>query len=203
MEVYNSSEKPPKLFPDMLYNSSYHCSVGLNQAVYCIGGMKCDNYTRTTNEVYRMNLNANVLNWAQVEPMTETRRFFGASIFGENIVVAGGSEGKSTLTSVEVYEVKQNKRRKISPMNECREDFALVADRNWGIFAIGGTSNSNQTLSSVERLDELDGNWRRIQPLNTPRYHLAAACCGEFIYAMGKNGKDSSQTVEKYDPTCN
>ena len=76
--------------------------------------------------------------WEQVAPMIEKRSSFGAAVVSNRLVVAGGSDGRSTLNSVELYDVEQYVWRKIFSMKDCRENHALVEEVDGALFAIGG-----------------------------------------------------------------
>ena len=169
---------------------SGHCSVQANGYMYCIGGW---NDGKTTNKVYRLNLNETTLQWEEVASMIEKRYNFGAAAYDGNIVVAGGSDGWSELNTVELHNVQANEWKKNSSMKQHRMNHAVMAVEGT-FFAIGGHRNR-----TAEQLDELNGEWKEIQSMNCKRENLAAVRYNGFIYAIGGLGKDAGRSVEKYD----
>ena len=65
------------------------------------------------------------------------------------------------------------------------------------IFVIGGYSNSSKGLKSMEMYDSRSNNWIEITSMNTERYLLAAAICGNSIFAIGGYDGIGLKTVEK------
>ena len=187
VEVYNVTGNSSMKYPDLPNKTSSHCSVKIDNFVFCIGG-KID--SKATNKVYRMNLNETTLEWKEVASMIEKRSDFGAAVYDGNIVVAGGHDGRFKLKTVELYNVQANNWRMISSMKQKRCDHAVVAIRG-AIFAVGG-----YLTNFVEQLDRLDGEWREIQSMNCFRAGFAAVYYNGFIYAIGGAGL---HTVEKYD----
>ena len=200
LEVYSTTGNCKKNFPDLPINLSFHCALNYSGGIYCLGGLANDDWTKVINKVYFMDLKATNLTWQQLAPMTTNRNSFGATIFNDNLVVAGGWNGNTRLETVELYKSQRNIWMKVSPMKHGRAEHALVAADDC-LFVVGGMDESMTTLSSVERLDELNGNWENVQPLNTARADFTAKFCKGFIYALG--GKNSisepEKTIEKYD----
>ena len=197
LEVYNSTGVPKQIYPDIPTISSHHCVLKDCGILYCIGGAVCNNWTKATNKVYAMDLNAAELRWKEKAGMSERRRSFGAALFDHNLVVAGGSNGESTLNTVEIYEVGNNRWSNIVPMNHYRLGFALVVAGD-KLFAIGGR-NDRERLSNAEMLNDLKGSWEDVRSMTMPRADFAAVCFDSCIYAIGGTRK-SKQSVEKYDP---
>ena len=197
-QIFNASVTKTK-FPDLPYDLSGHCAVVLHGCVYCIGGKEGAWFPNICNNVYRMNLKEANLRWEQVESMSEKRYSFGAAIFGNNFVAAGGSVGDDSTNSVELYESQRGEWKFISPMHQRKMGHALV-NAGGSLFAIGGFCNSEK-FSAVERLDDVEGEWKFVQSMHTARGKLAAVSCGGFIYAIGgsSNNHLSEKSVEKYD----
>ena len=197
-QIFSVSATKTK-FPDLPNDLSGHCAVVLHGCVYCIGGNE-GNWSRSVSDkVYRMNLKETNLRWQKVESMSTKRHLFGAAIFGDNFVAAGGSDGDRTTNSVELYKSQRGKWKFISPMHQGKMGHALV-NAGGSLFAIGGFCNSKK-LSAVEQLDDVEGEWKFVQSVHTARSKLAAVFCGGFIYAIGGSSKNhtSEKLVEKYD----
>ena len=188
-EVYNISGKPAVVYPDLPLEIYGHCSVKVNNFIFCIGGRM---YGKLTNKVYKLNLNEPTLSWKEIASMIETRCSHGAAAYDGNIVVAGGHNGLSELKTVELYNVEANKWKTISSMKQHRMGHAVVAIGET-FFAIGGKTNS------VERLNGLDREWAKAQSMNCKRAGLVAVHCNGFIYAIGGDHEQGRRSVEKYD----
>ena len=193
-EVYNIFGKSSVNYPDLPAMISRHCSVKVDNYIYCIGGKI---HGKPTNKVYRMNLNKTSLRWEEVASMMTKRMDFGAAAYDGNIVVAGGWAGQTGLNAVELYNVQTNKWKNISSMKQQRDDHAVVAVGET-FYAIGGDGNN-----SVEQLNGLNGEWKNVQPMNYSREKFAAVYCNGFIYAIGGDDEEDGLTVEKYDLTHN
>ena len=205
--VYDLNSETSLSYPDLPEKLQGHCSLMLNDYIYCIGGdNKNRPYSVRTNSVLRLNSKKQTSDWEQVAPMNKKRGFLGAAVYGDVIVVAGGEdENKILLVSTEVYQTSFNEWRIISALKQQRSSHALVSCDGY-LYAIGGWSGSN-FLSSVERLDDLKGEWINTKTMQTPRGAFAAVNCDGLVYAMGgrfSNQKSSTlKTVEKYDPSTN
>jgi len=207
LEVYSSLNKfksdylnIKKLkYLSLLYNLSEHCVLKLHGVVYCIGGVIDGDWENPTDRVFQLDLTQNVWQWNLQKPMLEKRRLFGATVFGESLVVAGGWNGSSRLNSVEVYDVKRYEWRRISSMKCHRNGHALVA-AGWSLYALGGWTERKNISFSVEKLDHIDANWTEVKSMIIPRTRFAAVQHNGFIYALGGQGELAAQTSEKYDP---
>jgi len=183
-----------------------HCSLLLNDFIYCIGGVTDNNFIRGTNTVWKLNLKLPNLCWKKAASMKRTRRSMGAAVFGDVIVVAGGTDkNDSLLASTEIFESLTNDWNYISSMKHKRSGHALVACGGY-LYALGGCGRGT-TWPSPERLENLKAKWVNIKPMQTRRKWLAAVNCGEVIYVIGgqseKNISSTLKTVEKYDVAAN
>ena len=205
--VYDLSPGSSADYPDLPEKHILgHCSLTLSNHIYCIGG----NLSNTSNligidSVWRLNTKKLTSGWEQVASMNAKRCTMGAAVYGDVIVVAGGSDENSyVIASTEVYQTSFNKWRTISPLKQQRHAHALVSCDGC-LYAIGGRNGN--CLASVERLDDLKGEWINIEPMQTPRNRVAAVNCDGVVYAIGgRSGGDSSttlKTVEKYDSSAN
>ena len=194
-------------YPDLPVKIQRHCSLTLNDYIYCIGG---DNelkiIAKGTDKVWKLNLKKQTSNWEQVASMNTKRYFMGAAVYSDAIVVAGGGDENSTpLASTEVYQRAFNTWQTTTSLKQRRYAHALVSCDGY-LYAIGGWDGNN-CLSSVERLGDLKGEWINIEPMQAPRYCFAAVNCDGVVYAIGgRSGDDistTSRTVEKYDPSAN
>ena len=190
-------------YPDLPVAVLNSKALWLNNYIYNIGGFS--EWIGTMNQVFQMNIKNDKQDWKQICPMREKRHLFGASVFKDCLVVAGGAESKSKNKSTsEFYFPAMNKWEQISPLNCPRAANELVTCSN-SLYALGG-SNEQQALSSMERLSNLDGKWKEVKSMNYPRTVFAAVSCQGSIYAIGGLCENTSgnlivlKSVEKYCP---
>ena len=202
-EIYNTMGNSKQKFPD-LPNPGY-AAIMLNDVVFSIGGWQkvAGEEKEAYINVYQMDTKAPTLKWEEAAPMVQKRRLFAATLFGKNLIVAGGRLDKETrMNSVELYEMQENRWRQISPMKQCRFGHALVANEK-SLYAIGGWDGENKMQSSVEQLDDIEGVWHDAPSMKTPRANLAAVSCGGFIYALGGCHGRALSSCEKFHPSNN
>jgi len=204
-EVYNlSGESINKHYPDLPDALSYHCTLKVDNTIYCIGGAIEGDYEESTN-IYRLNLKDAKLRWQKVASLAEKRSYFGAAVFKGCLVAAGGHNGKSKLKTIEVYDPSLNEVRKIKSLSKSRDQHVLVATDE-KLFTIGGLGAGGDRISSVEQMDMdiLGGRWKTIEPINVKRRLFAAVTCNNCIYAIGGCSKFGhretiDKSVEMYD----
>jgi len=196
-EVYTLSKSSVTTYPDLLCNLSRHCSLKVDNFVYCLGG-SVDGPLNPTNKVYRMDLNEMNLQWIEITPMKVERCDFAATVFDRNIIVAGGWKNDSSLDSVELYDIQTKKWKKLPSMfNKGNVDALVIAERI--LFAIGGQSGYD---SFVERFDEEDGIWECVPLNNNFRSVSSAVSYKNFVYTIGgyTESKQSGQYTESEEP---
>ena len=169
----------------------FHCSLMLNDHVYCIGGEPSlfdagddDDQLNASKLVHKMNIRCQGSVWEPVASLRQERKQMGATVYQGSIVAAGGYDGIQHLNSVEIYKpVVSNNWMELSSLNQCRSKNAAVSCTD-SVYALGGWDGQT-CLSSVESLHDLNNSWRYVQSMNIPRRHLAAVSCNGFIYAIG------------------
>jgi len=107
--IYDISGKViNKCYPDLPQFLSYHCTSKIDNFIYCIGGALDGDYTYSMNTVYRLNLNNVDLGWQEVTAMATKRSCFGATEYNGCLVVTGGYNGKSKVSTTELYQPSLN-----------------------------------------------------------------------------------------------
>jgi len=190
-EVLNISGTANVKYPDLPVSFHHICSVKIDNFIYCIGNGYCEN-------VYRINLNDNVMEWLEMNSMYNSKHWQAATVFQNCILV-------SDKNAVEMYEIDTNKWTILQNLNTMRNGHALVVCNDC-LFAIGGYVN--QSLKSVEKLSDLQGKWENAQSMNIARNRLAAVCLNDTIYAIGGGSKGIDEkgvvkSVEKFVPNIN
>ena len=203
LEIDIGYNKKSSKLPDLPIPLSGHITLLLDDRIYCVGGRieNNDDKIKISDKVWEMSLNEPDSKWNEVVSMNNERHVMGAAIFKNCLVVAGGFNGKSRLSSTEVFIPQLNVWQNITSMNQARSGNALVECKN-KLYVIGGWSG--RYLSSVECISDLKAEWKYIASMNEPRRWLAAVNCNDAIYAIGGKSGDGNDTrlksVEKYDP---
>jgi len=200
-EIYNISDKSWNNYPDLPYILSYCRVFKLKDFIYCVGG-KEDGFfpVNPTNKVYRLNLKDLNSGWQEVASMAEKRSKFGAAESNGCLVVAGGYNGNSKLSTTELYQPSLNIWRSITPLNGKRVKHVLAVSGE-KLFAIGGLNNHGSCLKSMQQFCSVDGTWKEVESMNAQRKCFAAVTYKNFIYAIGgcKSTLETLNSVEKYD----
>ena len=205
-EVHKLHDEPAKQYPDLPMLLCGHCSIKMDNFIYCLGGETRIGYTRNiTNKAWRLNLDNNHLKWEEIAAMTEKRRSMGAAVCFDTLVVSHGDDIAGNVSrTTEIYQKSLDQWKTISSLQQRRESHALVAFQQ-KLYAIAGCCK-NKVLSSVEVLSGLDLTWKYVKSLQTPRKWFAAVSCRGFIYVIGGFCNYPSRTlksVERYDPILN
>ena len=99
---YDPDSKTSVNYPNFPSSLRYHCSLVLDDYIYCLGG---DNENREsqrgTDNICRLNLRKQILGWEQVASMKTKRYLMGAAVHGhgDQIVVAGGCDETKCCSS--------------------------------------------------------------------------------------------------------
>ena len=202
--VYSLLDEPAETYPDLPMKLKNHCSLKLDNLVYCIGGQTVDNDEIISNKVWQMDLSNETLNWEEISSMNGKKRCSAAVIFHDTLVVSNGSDGKFISNTIEIYRKSLKKWKNISPLQQIRGAHAMAACDGC-LLVMGGWKS--KILSSVERLTDLTSTWDYVASLQTPRKLFAAVNCKGCVYAIGgqSDSYDSARlkSVEKYDADAN
>ena len=206
IQVYSLLDEPAQQYPDLPIKVKNHCSLKLDNFVYCIGGQINDNDDLdVTSKVWKMDLEEKPMKWEQIAEMNQKRWQMAAAIYNGSMVVSNGDDGNNITRTNEVYKLTSKQWTMISPLQQLRNSHAMVSCKGC-LWVIGGWYRK-KVLSCVERLTDLQSIWEYVAPLQTPRQYLAAVNCRDYIYAIGgESGEDNStrlKSVEKYDADAN
>ena len=205
IEIFNVLNTTERNYPELPYDVNSHCSLKLNDVIFCIGGRKASDLRNVYSSVCQMKLSETNLKWEKAAPMIEKRCNMGAAVFDGSMVVAGGWNGETWLESTEYCSDPSSKWQMAPSLKQRRSNNALVVC-NDVLFALGGCDGVT-CLSSVEQLHSLDGEWKDVAPMLTRRYGFAAACLNGSIYVIGGGStiywRSMLNSVERYDPAIN
>ena len=205
-EVFKLHDEPPKQYPDLPMPLSGHCSIKMDNFIYCLGGViRIGDNRNITNKAWRLNLDSDHLKWEEIAAMTEKRRSMRAAVCFNTLVVSHGDDAAGSVsTTTEIYQKSLDQWKIISSLQQHRESHALVAFQE-KLYAIAGCCYG-EVLSSVEVLSGLDSTWKYVKSLQTPRKWFAAVSCRGFIYVIGGFSEYPSRklkSVERYNSVAN
>jgi N-acetylneuraminic acid mutarotase len=146
---------------------------------------------------------AAALAWMPLPPASLPRGEVAAARVGGSIYVAGGFErGGRTTSSVERYDIRRRRWRRVRSMPVALNHPAAVAYR--GSLYVSGGYSSGHGLGSPTRVllryNPRRRRWRTLPRAPTPRAAHAAAVIGGRLYvAGGANDSGSLRSLEIYD----
>ncbi|WOK97602.1 hypothetical protein Cni_G06310 [Canna indica] len=99
--------------------------------------------------------------WSPGVVMNSPRCLFGSASLGEKAIVAGGTNGHTTLCSAELYNSETLTWETLPPMNRARKMCSGIF-MNGKFYVIGGMTNGNEVLTCGEEFDLKRRSWRLI-----------------------------------------
>ena len=162
--VFSLNDKPNVVYPDLPIPLDYHCTLKVNNFVFCIGGKITDE--SISNRAFNLNLNETEMEWNEIAQMNDKRSNHDAAVFNDTLVVCGGHNGKKWLSSSEAYDAQLNKWNQISLLKQNRNGNQL-ATSDGCLYTMGGYNGKN-ILSSIERLDGLKQSWKSVSSMQSP-----------------------------------
>jgi hypothetical protein len=132
-------------------------------------------------------LNATNLSWSGLPIMSSVNISGGAVASGDYIIVYGGTDGASNVTSTAFgYSPSGDAVQPYPSMSVARAFFGYAPDRNGSAYAIGGLDSNYQPLASAEALSADTSTWSAIASLPAARYSFPAVSDGtNSIYIFG------------------
>ncbi|XP_060176373.1 uncharacterized protein LOC132606762 isoform X3 [Lycium barbarum] len=117
----------------------------------------------------------------------------------ESIILAGGYDGDSWLSALDLYSPLNDVLKSLQPMNSVRSYFA-IANLSGELYVFGGGSGS-LWYNTVESYNPANNKWTVHPCLNGKKGNLSGALLKDKIFAIG-GGTDIEcfSEVEMYDP---
>ncbi|CAI0424080.1 unnamed protein product [Linum tenue] len=117
---------------------------------------------------------------------------------GDSIYIIGGHDGKTWLSSLDLYLPSTGQRESLSPMS-CVRAYASVAELYGNLYVMGG-GDGNLWYDTVESYNQGSNRWTSSPSLSKKKGSLASASISDKIYAFGGgNGQESFSDVEMLD----
>ena len=213
IEIYICGEqlKANKVYELLNFTPSFFKGWALKHGgrIYHIGKnlTLIDGNIESDDSVIKLKISGNTISTKTLASMITRRRFFGAAVFCDTLVVSGGLGNRqdTCLSTTECYLAPINEWRFMKPTKIAKCSNVLVAC-NGCLYNIGGT-NGRDSLTAVEQLSELQSNWKVVQPMQQAREGHAAVACQGRIFAIGgqksQNHHIRTRSVESYDPKSN
>ena len=88
----------------------------------------------------------------QIATMLQRRYFHGVAVFGDKILIVGGTEShrsSSALRSVVIYDITRNQFQELAPVPYPVYDMATVKWDDDNVMIMGGADSNNQTSNKV------------------------------------------------------
>jgi hypothetical protein len=121
--------------------------------------------------------------WELITRLETPRAFFGAVQVGDEIVVAGGFDGKRELDLAAAYNLGRGTWRALPPLSTPRGGLSLVFD-GLAVFALGG--GWTKAVDTHERFDPATGVWSNFpSPIQGEWRHMAAAGRDGRLHLVG------------------
>jgi N-acetylneuraminic acid mutarotase len=150
-------------------------------------------------------LNTAFAQWATTTPMSTTRAgHICANLSNGNVLVAGGWDYTSNLSSAEIFDAQTNTWTSVTPMNETRYLATATTLDNGNILVVGGY-NGNSNLSSCELYNATTNTWTLTGSLTVGRSSHTATKLqnGKVLIVGGYTGSLNTPVCELYDPANN
>jgi N-acetylneuraminic acid mutarotase len=143
--------------------------------------------------------------WSNGTDMLTPRTEITATNIGNNIYVIGGFDKyDNVLDTVEVYNIKNDSWKTVSPLPEPLHHTA-TASSNGKIYVVGGYTNNNWLPSAKLFIySPKNDTWTEGPPMPTARGALTAVFIDEMLYAIGGEGESGTVDInEAYNSKTN
>jgi WD40 repeat protein len=194
-----------------LYNhgTGHTATLLVDGRVLLVGGCAGDGVPGRSNRTELFDPATN--SWADAGILSQSRcGHIAALLTNGRVLVAGGENGESTLSSSEVFDPVTGHWSPTSDLNVARSEAVTVQLRDGRVMVTGGLSRVSGnlvTLNAVEIFDVNLGKWEQAAPMLENRYgHTVNLLPGGLVLAVGglevveNNVKRFIGSVDVYDP---
>jgi hypothetical protein len=197
VEIFDSTNETTTKVSEMNGKRFAHQSIQYENNVFVIGGY----YGGYLNRVEKININDISSGWTQMPTMNEKRTSFAAALYDKYIYVFGGYNGRTNLSSVERFDIPNNKWEIVNNnMNMKRTGHAAVTVGN-KIYIIGGVDeNYDNKLDSIEIFDVSSNTFQQgiIPKLPIALSSMSAIAIGKWIVVTGGYNNEGVPIAESY-----
>jgi hypothetical protein len=175
---------------------------GTANKIIFAGGRDINNTESNVIDIYNTDTNTWELNTVNLK--SYHRSIVSITALDNKIFFAGGyfSSNNTVASFINIYNIKENTRKFTNiHLGQARFQMGCYGLKNRVVFAGGNSSNINTTSpSSYIDAYNTDTNalvtWGTRPTLQTPRYRLAAAGVGNYIFFAGGNTRDGNINPE-------
>ncbi len=143
-------------------------------------------------------------NWMFRAPISSPRSEAAPAVLDDALYVAGGWNGCTPFSDLEVYDDEHDTWKKRASMMVPRGAHG-VASLDGKIYAVGGSTGCKEHIADVESYDPDTNKWTGRAPLPSARAHHVVASANGKLFSIGGISEDgrilSSNT--QYDPSNN
>jgi hypothetical protein len=131
-----------------------------------------------------------------IDIMMYYRVYHTATLFKDNVLIAGGESDNIISDSAELYNIENKTFTKIDSMNESRVLHTALNLLNGMILIVGGLCNSHIVLDSAELYDTTNNKFIKINCMNYPRsIHTATLLDGKSVLITGGASSRSARNI--------
>ena len=178
-------ENVPAELPGQLFG---HCSVVYNERLIIVGGYDTDKrkYSDSITEIslvppYTSKLLAN---------MPQKRGFHGVAIFGDKILIVGGTESGPSNLSVFMYDLTKEECQELTPLPYPVRDMATVKWGDDNVMIMGGLDGGDKLLNKVLMYNIKTQKCHELPNMKYKRKGCVAAVIRDNVIVMG--GRDET-----------
>ncbi|XP_038057011.1 kelch-like protein 24 isoform X2 [Patiria miniata] len=193
LELHKWNKLAP--IPYMIRNVVMYDVVRFKNDVYLTGGFDGEMHPGATTSVwaYRTEMDT----WEKQKGLNVARYQHCSSVLTGHIFVIGGYDGQNKLSSVEMYESKNNTWTCIQPMIT-PVAFATATAFNGRLFVIGGMTQDDRVFNGIQCYNLESQTWSIITTLQIKRKGCKSVLLNDLIYVFG----GVTREVQVYDPEC-
>jgi N-acetylneuraminic acid mutarotase len=143
--------------------------------------------------------------WSAASPMSSPRARHTATLLSSGkVLVTGGYNGSTYLSSSEVYDPATNTWSSAGSMASARYFHTATRLPSGKVLITGGT-NGSSAVASAEVYDPVTNTWSSAGSMASARYEHTATLLssGKVLVTGGYNGSTSFAQAEVYDPVTN
>ena len=175
---------------------SNHCSVVYNGQLIVIGGYDAHKY-EYSNSIIEISL-APPHTCKLVSIMSQKRGSYGVAIFGDKILIVGGTEtgsDNSAMRSVIMYDIIKKECQELAPLPYPICDMATVKWDDDNVMIMGGADSNGQPLNKVLMYNIKTKKSHELPNMKYKRRGCVAAVVRDTVIVMG--GRDERQNYLK------
>ena len=148
-----------------------------------------------------INIHDNTSAWTPSISPPHKVRYTSCVILKSIVILAGGSNGTSQLTSVITWKQGDTKWSSLPTMQQKRAIFCMVSDGVRYVYVVGGSA-SGRRLNSIERFDSQTNTWKDLRPMPLALQNHKCVYLNDIIYVTGgHNGTAKVNTIYLYKVT--